>query len=236
MSEEIKDQQPEEAAEHGADETSFADKVKAKLNGRRWPVVVGIIVVVVVVAGAGFGVWHSQPSFCSAICHTPMDKYVNGYYNDETALAYQHGHVDGSNTLAASTLKEGVSDSSIACLDCHQPKMDEQLTEAIAWVGGDYTVDQDGGPVLATPHYQATKEFCTQCHDYEKVVAATEHYWGEDEPANPHASHQGEQDCSSCHNVHGTSTLMCSSCHNFAVPEGWQTVSEAQAAQQASSN
>ncbi len=223
MSEEIKDQQVEETAQ--------ADEKTAKKSGpKRWQMTVGIIVAVIIVAGIGFGVWHEQPSFCNAVCHTPMDKFVDGYYNDDSTLAYQHGHVDGSNTVAAGTLKEGVKDSSMTCLTCHTPKMDEQMTEAISWVGGNYTVDQDGAPVIETPSYVANKEFCTQCHDYEKVIAATENYWGEDEPANPHASHQGELDCSSCHSVHGTSALMCSSCHNFAVPEGWQTVGEAQEA------
>lgn len=230
MSEEIKEQ---ETAEAKVAEEAPAVGEKKSFNPKRWQMVVGIIVIVIVVAGIGFGVWHEQPSFCNSICHTPMDKYVEGYTNDDTTLAYQHGHVDGSNTTAASTLKEGVSDSSMTCLTCHTPKMDEQLTEAISWVGGNYTVDQDGSPVISEPSYTASKEFCTQCHDYEKVIAATEHYWGEDEEANPHASHQGELECSSCHNVHGTSTLMCSSCHNFDVPEGWQTVGEAQAAAQA---
>lgn len=222
MSEEIKDQQVEETAQETA--------APKKSGPKRWQMTVGIIVAVIIVAGIGFGVWHEQPSFCNAVCHTPMDKFVDGYYNDDTTLAYQHGHVDGSNTAAASTLKEGVKNSSMTCLTCHTPKMDEQMTEAISWVGGNYTVDQDGAPVISEPSYVANKEFCTQCHDYEKVIAATEHYWGEDEPANPHASHQGEQACSNCHSVHGTSTLMCSSCHNFEIPEGWQSVGQAQEA------
>ncbi|MDU1389817.1 MAG: salivary glue protein Sgs-3, partial [Eggerthella sp.] len=42
---------------------------------RKWPIVVGVVVVVLIAAGAGFWVWHEQPSFCAAICHTPMDEY-----------------------------------------------------------------------------------------------------------------------------------------------------------------
>ena len=46
---------------------------------KKWPVVVGVVVAVLVVAGAGFFVWHEQPSFCNAICHTPMDAYLPTY-------------------------------------------------------------------------------------------------------------------------------------------------------------
>ena len=45
----------------------------AQKKKKKWPIVVGVVVAVLVVAGAGFWVWHEQPSFCNAICHTPMD-------------------------------------------------------------------------------------------------------------------------------------------------------------------
>ena len=51
-------------------------KPSGKRRGRRWPIVVGVIAAVVVAAGAGFWVWHEQPSFCNAVCHDPMDVYV----------------------------------------------------------------------------------------------------------------------------------------------------------------
>ena len=53
-------------------------KPSGKRRGRRWPIVVGVIAAVVVAAGAGFWVWHEQPSFCNAVCHDPMDAYVDG--------------------------------------------------------------------------------------------------------------------------------------------------------------
>lgn len=216
---------PEAAAGKG---TGFKAKVSAM---KRWQVTLVAIIAVIVVAGGGFMVWHDQPSFCNAICHTPMDNYVDGYFNDENQLAYQHAHVGGTS-LAAGTLKEGVADKNLKCLTCHEAHLDEQMKEGISWVSGNYKVDTDGNPVIAEPAYVGNKEFCTECHDYDKVIAATEHYWGEDEPANPHASHQGELDCNVCHQPHGTSVLMCDSCHNFAVPEGWETPSQAQASAQ----
>ena len=51
----------------------------AQKKKKKWPIVVGVVVAVLVVAGAGFWVWHEQPSFCNAICHSPMDKYVETY-------------------------------------------------------------------------------------------------------------------------------------------------------------
>ena len=46
---------------------------------RKVTAVVATVVVVLVAAGAGFMVWHEQPSFCNAICHTPMDGYLTTY-------------------------------------------------------------------------------------------------------------------------------------------------------------
>ena len=51
----------------------------AQKKKKKWPIVVGVVVAVLVVAGAGFWVWHEQPSFCNAICHTPMDAYLPTY-------------------------------------------------------------------------------------------------------------------------------------------------------------
>ena len=36
----------------------------AQKKKKKWPIVVGVVVAVLVVAGAGFWVWHEQPSFC----------------------------------------------------------------------------------------------------------------------------------------------------------------------------
>ena len=43
---------------------------------KRLGITLGCVVAVLVVAGAGFMVWHEQPSFCNAICHDPMDPYL----------------------------------------------------------------------------------------------------------------------------------------------------------------
>lgn len=179
---------------------------------RKWPIVVGVVAAVLVVAGAGFWVWHEQPSFCNAVCHEPMDAYVEGYYNDPSQMAYVHQLTDTT------------------CLQCHEPKLDEQIGEALVWVRGDFALGEDGK--LATVGVRADTSMCATagCHDLDEVAAATEN-WGGEEGVNPHDSHQGYGlDCSSCHTAHGQSYMYCNTCHDYEVPEGWAAPVRSQAA------
>lgn len=54
---------------------------------------------------------------------------------------------------------------------------------------------------------------CLTCHggSYEKLAAKSE---GKGEH-NPHASHQGDLSCDSCHNIHKPSVNYCAQCHQF---------------------
>ena len=58
--------------------TAAGGPAPKKRPKRGW-IVAGVVAAVIVVAGAGFWVWHEQPSFCNAICHSPMDYYVETY-------------------------------------------------------------------------------------------------------------------------------------------------------------
>lgn len=181
------------------------NKVEAapKTARKKWPIVVGVVAVVIVAAGAGFFVWHEQPSFCNAICHSPMDNYVEGYYEDESLCAFEH-QVEG-----------------VTCLECHEAKIDEQIAEGISWVKGDFVVDENGD--IATVGVTADTKMCAtpECHDMNEVIAATEN-WGGEEGVNPHDSHQGTAiDCSNCHGVHKASNMYCNACHDYETPEGW---------------
>ncbi len=178
--------------------------MEGKRKARKWPIVVGVVAVVAVVAGAGFWVWHEQPSFCNAICHDPMDAYVDGYYNDATLMANLHQRAD------------------VTCLECHEASIDQQVAEGMAWVRGDFSTDEAG--MLETRGVTADKKMCASsgCHDMEQVVAATEN-WGGQEGVNPHKSHQGEAiDCSNCHGAHEKSYMYCNTCHDYKVPAGWE--------------
>ena len=186
--------------------TSTGKKISSKLKKLS---IVGIVVVVLVIAGIGAFAWHNTPGFCGTVCHDTMNYYSTSYANDPTALAYQHGHITGKG---ADTLRDGVADKNNACLDCHPASTGEQI--------------KDG-------HYNADKEFCLQCHDYDKVIQATANYNGGKHDGasgtfNPHASHQGDLECGTCHSVHGTPKLYCTSCHNAEVPEGWESMADSQ--------
>lgn len=174
-----------------------------KKKKHKAPIIVGVVAAIVVVAGIGFWTWHEQPSFCNAICHSPMDPYVEGYYHDTQQMAYAH-QVEGTT-----------------CLQCHEAKLDEQVAEAISWVSGDFTTDEQG--YLTTVGVRADQAMCAtpNCHNISEVVAATEN-WGGQQGVNPHDSHQGYAlDCSSCHTAHGQSYMYCNTCHDYEVPEGW---------------
>lgn len=192
-----------EAQEESKEQQAPSPAAPKKPKKHRVPVVVGVVVVVLVVAGIGFWTWHEQPSFCNAICHSPMDPYVEGYYENPQHMAYAH-QVEGTT-----------------CLQCHEAKIDEQVNEAMVWISGDYATDEEG--YLTTVGVRADKGMCATsgCHDMDEVVAATQD-WGGQVGVNPHDSHQGYAlDCSSCHTAHGQSIMYCNTCHDYEVPEGW---------------
>ena len=89
----------------------------------------GVVAVVMVAAGVGFWTWHEQPSFCNAICHEPMDNYVEGYFNDATLMANTHK-----------------KRADVTCLECHEAKLSEQVAEGHV-VGDpcDYAADDASG-------------------------------------------------------------------------------------------
>lgn len=189
----------------------LSDGADKKPHKKRWLVL--IIIAVVLVSGAcGFMAWHQQPSFCNAVCHTPMDNYVEGYSSKSSVL------------LAAKHADNGVK-----CLDCHESVLGEQITEGITWINGDYEVDEEGFIVNAPTANLGTRDFCFKCHndgnvadgeDWDDIVATTAN-WGGEEDVNPHDSHNGAEECYTCHSSHKTSTFACNKCHGWAVPEGW---------------
>lgn len=169
-------------------------------------IILGVIAAVIVVVGIAGWKWHEQPSFCNAICHQPMDRYVQEYYNpDSELLIAKHG-------------KQG---KGITCLECHVPTISQQLTEAEHWVTGNFT-----DPLAKR---NLGNEFCLQskCHPftYEELEQATK-----DLPWNPHSRHHGEKQCASCHRMHDVSVLNCAGCHeqaNKILPKGWITPQQA---------
>lgn len=144
-----------------------------------------------VIAGIAGWKWHEQPSFCSAVCHKVMAPYVESW-QDSDLLARSHAEAD------------------IYCLDCHEPTLSEQMTEAKKYVTGDYR----------TPLESATfpSSFCLECHgSYDELAEKTADYEYEGVAVNPHAQ-LVDQTVASGVNPHGTSNstrIECSSCHTM---------------------
>ena len=111
----------------------------AQKKKKKWPIVVGVVVAVLVVAGAGFWVWHEQPSFCNAICHTPMDAYLPTYEAEPGQAATD---VWGNEVANASGMMAAVhrAQNGTTCLGCHVPTLSEQIGEGMSWITGSYEV------------------------------------------------------------------------------------------------
>lgn len=182
-----------------------------KKNHRKAWTVVGVVAAVIIVAGLGFNAWHNTPGFCNSICHKPMDVYVDTYRSGDMGM------------LAAAH-----ANANLSCLDCHEAKLTEQITEVMAWTSDDFPMTDDGYLNNDTSQF-ASKENCLKsgCHDWNMVVKGTWGFSGNDEKYNPHSSHQdGSIECSDCHKSHVKSTLYCAKCHELNLPEGWEATSD----------
>lgn len=215
-----------------------------KKNKKKLPIVLGVVVVVLVVAGAGFFMWHEQPSFCNAICHTPMDAYAETYL-DGTYDKYGNEMTDEASKKAMMAYAHATNEEKTTnCLGCHVPTMGEQISEGMNWISGSYEVageNANGQLILETRELSdlvaargvSEDEFCLKsgCHvtdsgavmTRDDLVAATAEY-----DRNPHQSKHGDKACSECHQAHAQSVNRCSECHEDApIPEGWLSVSDA---------
>lgn len=103
---------------------------------KRLGITLGCIAVVLVVAGAGFMVWHEQPSFCNAICHDPMDPYLPTF----EATPGQPATDKWGNEVedASACWPPCTTRWAKPAMDCHVPQLDEQMTEGAEWVTGNY--------------------------------------------------------------------------------------------------
>lgn len=205
----------------------------AKKPRKRGPIAAAVVAAVVIIAGAGLWVWHEQPSFCAAICHVPMDPYLETYDEEAGAPGTDKWMNEVSNTDAMLAVTHRVAGES--CMDCHVPTLAEQVSELGSWVSGDYVyplVEADLDQLTEASGMDAD-EFCLKsgCH----VTAAGEPLTTRaqlteataDLAFNPHVPQHGERACSDCHKGHRASVMVCSECHDQAeLPEGWITPDE----------
>lgn len=223
----------EAATEAPASDVSTTEEAAPKKKGKKWPIVVGVVVVVLIAAGAGFWVWHEQPSFCNAICHTPMDPYNQTYDQELGAAGVDKWGNEVANTSAMMAVTHKVSKeeggAAATCMSCHVPQISEQVTEGINWVSGNYVypLEERDTEMLVEARGLEDDQFCLNesCHNLtrEDLKAATA-----DMERNPHVGQHGDVACSECHKAHRASVMYCTQCHSDAeVPEGWLTVAEA---------
>ena len=227
-----------------AKETAAAtsEKQPKKAKGRKKQIVIGVVAVLVVIC-VGVGVWHDQPSFCNAICHTPMDGYLTTYEATPGQPAKDKWDNDVENAsamMAPLHAKEGVS-----CVGCHVPTIGEQVSEGLSWVSGNYGViqtnnlhfvpEEKGLSELTHARGIASEQFCLNsgCHTTSSGAAMTRDDLVEKTSYmkyNVHTQPHGDVACSDCHKAHRASTVTCNQCHTEAtLPEGWISPTEAEA-------
>lgn len=213
----------EAAAEAAVSKDSTTAQAAPKKK-KKWPIVTSVVAIVLIAAGAGFFVWHEQPSFCNAICHTPMDPYLPTFASEPGQASMDKWGNDVANAsgmLSATHRVEGKT-----CMSCHVPTIGEQMSEGVAWVSGNYYVpleEKDLTQLVEARGLEAD-QFCLNesCHNLtrEDLVAAT----ADKGDYNPHVAQHTELTCSSCHKAHRASVNACTQCHVDAyVPEGWLT-------------
>ncbi len=216
---------------------------KRKSSGRL-PITIAVVVVIIACAGGGFWVWHEQPSFCNAVCHTPMDAVVVAYDQEPNTTGIDKWGNSVKNTSAMLAVAHKVSKeeggAGANCLSCHEPTLSQQLTEVSEWSTGNTPVFENStyGYVLSERDTEQLGEWLDQdgdsfclnksCHNLTRqdLVKATAQY-GE---RNPHMPMHGQtRDCGDCHKAHRASVNACSQCHDDApLPDGWLTYDEAQ--------
>ena len=227
-----------------AKETAAAtsEKQPKKAKGRKKQIVIGVVAVLVVIC-VGVGVWHDQPSFCNAICHTPMDGYLTTYEATPGQPAkdkWDNEVSDASAMMAPLHAKEGVS-----CVGCHVPTIGEQVSEGLSWISGNYGViqtnnlhfvpEEKGLSELTHARGIASEQFCLNsgCHTTSSGAAMTRDDLVEKTSYmkyNVHTQPHGDVACSDCHKAHRASTVTCNQCHTEdALPEGWISPTEAEA-------
>ena len=106
------------------------------------------------------------------------------------------------------------------------------VSEFHAGMGFDFAalageVTDDMTPAEVAKATVGTREFCLSCHDWDKIVDATSlpgdvTVYNKQGLYNVHDNHNGLVNCSDCHTVDGTSSLVCVTCHYMELPEGWE--------------
>ena len=173
------------------------------------------------------------------ISGVPSDHYVNGQVGgtidfNHTRCITCHSSVAEDFAVSGSDLMKShieayadyqagnASDNARAIIDKHPDEMaaffSKDSNGSNCSTCHSTSLDESGLVVIGDIN---TIDYCETCHDYDQAIATTSK-WGGAEKVNPHDSHLGEFDCSSCHRIHAESDEMyCNECHDYELPEGW---------------
>lgn len=146
--------------------------------------VCGVLVLIVALTGVGYLVFHDSPTFCNAVCHNPMDKYVENYYE--------------GNDMARIHME-----ANVLCVDCHEPEFSQQIEEGVLWLTGDF----QNNPDMMTDF---DNDACLKCHISEEFQAAKTDAL----KLNPHADAHQKLQCTDCHRSHREQVNYCNTCHS----------------------
>jgi hypothetical protein len=236
-----------------ADQNQDTEKAEAPVQGspkRRkvWYAALGAVVVVIIAVAASVWVWHEDPSFCGALCHSPMDSYTATYYavpGEPSTDKFGNAVEDSSAMLAVTHAAEEVD-----CLSCHEPSIPQQMGELAHWVSGDYYVplaEKGLSELLENSGHDSSEkgtEFCLVdgCHYNSAGEALNEEalkavLWDDSRYSyrNPHnppldSTHNRlDYACGDCHKSHRASVNVCTQCHDdlsYILPSGWQTYAQ----------
>lgn len=210
----------------------------APTGKRKTLIAAAVVAVVIVAAGVGFWTWHEQPSFCSAICHTPMDAY---------AKSYEDGSVDKYGNEVAEEDRDALMSfahnktAGATCMSCHVPTLSEQISEGMHWVTGNYEIigynalnqavlGERSLEELTAARGSEADEFCMndKCHTDVTRETLKDRTADLSDTRNPHDFVHTDLSCGTCHKSHSQSVNYCSECHDDApIPDGWLTVDQA---------
>ncbi|NLW91462.1 MAG: cytochrome c3 family protein [Syntrophomonadaceae bacterium] len=175
--------------------SDLEDKERKKfLTGKTVLIVIAVLIIVGGGIGAGLFKASEKPAFCAS-CHN-MESYYTSWI-DSNLLANKHEKAD------------------VTCHDCHQASISAKINEGLKYITGDYKTPME-------KHNFGTREMCFQCHSDAGTgspkgdtfdTATSETAFAE---SNPHANHNGVQDCNMCHSMHQQSEIMCVQCHEFS--------------------
>ena len=124
-----------------ASQSGVPSKKRPK-NRKKTKIIAGVCAAVIVVAGIGMFIWHEQPSFCNAFCHSPMDPALATYEgtSGNPGVDKWGNTVEDAGWMLVVAHKE---QAGATCMTCHKPVLNQQISEGLHWLPGDYLYPLD---------------------------------------------------------------------------------------------